>query len=390
MAALVLSKTGKPCFVPMPAPDSIYNYNVASRTVRERLYDVHGNIKNVLYQEDISGLSGLLWNKTLLKAIGPAQSVYFAPDGYIHQLAIEYMLPHDAPQFDLYRLTSTRRLTEGPQQFHADKALIIGGVNYVEREETGTSGNDATAYRYAQQKRFGFRYLEHSLAEVNSIRALRQMAGDSLLTGRFATEQAFRELCHSYSMIHLSSHGVFGAASISQGTDIKPCLADSSLSECFVALAGLQASLDNQSFDVKRQDGILSARELSSLDMSSVGLVVLACCETGLGYVTSDGVYGIQRGLKNAGVTALIVSLWDVDDEATTLFTILLHSNLRQGMSIHQAFRKARESLRTYRVEQPETQFNAATMSGNADDFEEDLPFDKPQYYNAFILIEAI
>lgn len=401
MGALVLKKTGKPIFVKMAAPDSVMQYKIMIKgegiTVEELIHSIHGAdfnsrlLRNKLYT-DSAGLNGFIWTPALIKAIGRSHDVWFAPDGYSHQLAIEYLLPRQLSAVTCHRVTSTRRLLEKKGKSSTQSALIVGGVNYQSDNSVAQMGNDSLAYHYTLRQGGAFTYLPSSKTEAEAIYNLRHHPKDSILIDTNASENRFRRLCSHYSIIHISTHGVFGAATIPQGTDLRPCMSDQSLSESILAFSGIQHHLNDTGFDYNMQDGIISAKEISSLNMSGTVLVVLSCCETGLGYVTADGVYGIQRGLKNAGVGAIICTLWDIDDEASCFFMTSLHRYISEGLPVSKAFYKARSDMRDYSDDEDEEQsvtFNASTMSQqqqqnvNAD-------YSEPSYRDAFILIDAL
>lgn len=377
MGAIVLKRTGKPVFVKMPDPDSVLNYKIDVKgtylTVDSLIRSVHGPDwdsrvpRNLLYSDSL-GLNNFIWTSNLIAAVANCQDLWFAPDGYTHQLAIEYLLPETIKNKSCHRLSSTRVLLLERREQPYKKALVVGGVDYYAESATNAMGNDQIAYRYVYNngRPATFGTLEQSVGEVKEILKLRNSPEDSLLVGALALEQSFRRMCGDYSMIHISSHGVFNAATIPQGTDLKQNLRDNTLSHSLIAFAGINSSLQDKRFDASLQDGILSAKEISSLNLSKTELVVLCCCETGLGYVTPDGVYGIQRGLKNAGAKAIICTLWDIDDEASSFFMIQFHQYLKDGKGLYKAFYQARESM---------------TMKEK---------YNEPSYRDAFILIDAI
>jgi CHAT domain-containing protein len=82
-----------------------------------------------------------------------------------------------------------------------------------------------------------------------------------------------------------------------------------------LALAGANRRADRQADE---EDGVLTAEEITSLDLQGVEWVVLSACETGLGEIhESEGVLGLRRSFQLAGAHSLILSLWSVDDAST-------------------------------------------------------------------------
>lgn len=138
MAALVLKQGGKPVFVPLTSPSEILS--IAGEAMRS----TDRKDKDDLYRD--GRLQSLVWTPALLKALEGADRVYFAPDGYMHRLAMEYM-----PQVngkEMYRLTSTRRLMEKKECLAPATAMLLcGGISYEVNRDSDTRGdNDSVAY----------------------------------------------------------------------------------------------------------------------------------------------------------------------------------------------------------------------------------------------------
>lgn len=133
------------------------------------------------------------------------------------------------------------------------------------------------------------------------------------LIGAIATETAVKQQLAQAPLIHLATHGFFNEANPLQG------------SLAFVP--------------TDDQDGFLTAAEI--LDQSlQADLVVLSACDTGRGQITGDGVIGLSRSFLAAGAGNVIVSLWQVPDDATAQLMIEFYRQ-RQHLDNAQALRQA-------------------------------------------------
>ena len=393
LGALVINKNStSPMFVEIGQVSTFSDYMLREGLVVKDVFaDTRNKDKiNALYND--STLYELIWNDKIIDAIGSSEKVYFSPDGLFHQMGIEYMTPSAISGKQFYRLTTTRLLTQAPKELNTDKMLVCGGVEYRFSKNDDETGNDELAYSLLAPMNLNIAPLPNSAIETDSIIAIRKNhSEDMALCADSLTESALINLMGKYHIAHISTHGLFSDVT-KMGTDIRPSSTDLQLSKSCLFLSGSEKNLKAREFDVSRHDGILSARELAKMDLEGVDLTVLSACMSGLGYITPDGVYGLQRGLKTAGVRTIISTLWSIDDEASCSFIIHFYQNLEKGMTLHKAFWDAREFLKKYE----KTYGNASSTIDNARGSYAQRrritisKFNQPYFYNAFILIDGI
>jgi CHAT domain-containing protein/Tfp pilus assembly protein PilF len=108
-------------------------------------------------------------------------------------------------------------------------------------------------------------------------------------------------------------------------------------------LSGLAFAGANSPAEPDKDDGILTALEVESLDLTGVDTVVLSACETGLGQVAGgEGLLGLQRAFQVAGAKSVVASLWKVPDSATARLMQRFYENLwEKKMGKLEALREA-------------------------------------------------
>jgi len=180
------------------------------------------------------------------------------------------------------------------------------------------------------------------------------------LTGGLANEAAFKQRAPGQRVIHLATHAFFmqdRCRSVLDGTrggepesmdDMLEVEADNPLLLSGLVLAGANR---RRELGKDAEDGILTAEEIASLDLSGSEWAVLSGCETGLGRLQiGEGVLGLRRAFQIAGVQTLIMSLWRVEDDAAREWMRELYEGRLSGLStieaVHQASLKSLEARR--------------------------------------------
>ena len=237
-----------------------------------------------------------------------------------------------------------------------DQKNLIEAVNQAKPTQTK---NFASIFVSDMRTRSSWGPLPETANEVNQIEQLLNKLEISYkkYMGVQATEESIKQLSgNSPELLHIATHGFFyeDEEKIKNNKFMQSMNmnSDNYVFQNPLLRSGLLFAGSNRAWEQKDvisgiEDGILTAEEIAHLDLSKTKLVVLSACETGLGEVkNSEGVFGLQRAFKIAGVKTLVMSLWKVDDRATKEFMIAFYQALFSGKSKHESFKNAQQAVR--------------------------------------------
>jgi len=166
------------------------------------------------------------------------------------------------------------------------------------------------------------RKMREQLDEIPAVRQevqlLEKQFEGVFLYDSLASEAAYKQQASQFGVIHLAMHGL--------------------LDKGFPMGSSLAFSENKDS----TEDNFLFAYELSNIPLDA-DLVVLSACETGLGkFEQGEGVMSLARSFMYAGVPAMVVSLWQVNDQATAMLMQYYYHNLSLGMQKSTALQQAK------------------------------------------------
>lgn len=348
-----------------------------------------GRLKSIPREDyyETDSIYNLIW-KPLEDELKGIHNIYFSADRDLHKIGIEYApLPGDGiigDRYTFYRVSSTRVLAENRNKSSKETAVLYGGLRYdlgkdelIAESRSGNYHPASVSRAFTNDNlRYGVKYLPGTLKEVEAI-SHKFSGNPHLITGISGTEESFKSLTGSaIDIIHLATHGFFWSEEDAQKRNYVTFLnlvnrtaqsaEDNALMRSGLFFSGANIGLKGEELPDDVEDGVLTALELSNMNLGHVDMVVMSACESGLGETSGEGVFGLQRGFKLAGANTLLMSLWKVDDTATQKLMIEFYKHYLSGKSKQMSLHLAQESLR------------------------KSSEYSDPQYWAAFILLDGL
>lgn len=315
------------------------------------------------------------------------QKIYISPSGLLHQVAFGAIAIPDKKNtrlIDQYELVNYGTLRDLAASFAVSKQqqniVLVGGAKFnidstklveiAKRIKANEAISESDLFAFSNTAiplsraiadnliRGGlfFKYLSGTKKEVESIEKL--AAAQQWSTATYIGEEAleYRIKAHSRQkapdVLHIATHGYFfrplqPSENTSKEEFYKQIIyAQNPLMRSGLVLAGSNRVWQGEKPIENVDDGVLTAYEISNLDLFKTNLVVLSACETGLGDIyDNEGVFGLQRAFKSAGVRQMIVSLWKIPDKETAELMEYFYSYYLKNNDAQKALRQAQQEM---------------------------------------------
>ena len=314
------------------------------------------------HQEGVS-LREVLFDP-LLPALGDCQQLLLSPDGDLTRLPFEvlptadgqrlideYHISYLASGRDILRFGIKPNREPASPLVAADPDFDLGGSGKTE-QSTGRCSRDLNQAGIEFGRLPGTRVEGEHIAELLPVKPW--LEGAAL--------EAKLKAHRSPRILHFATHGFFLA---DQQRDLNKELPSGSgpsgdqvgrfsasrlenpLLRSGLALAGANTWLKGGDLPPEAEDGLLTAEDVTGLDLLNTELVVLSACETGLGETQiGEGVFGLRRAFVLAGARTLVMSLWKVPDQQTQMLMEDFYHRLQAGQPRAEALREAQLALR--------------------------------------------
>ena len=342
-AFLISKNMGSPIFMQLFSEDELRNVAFDDQ-----------NIKNSFYKDTDYRNFNLIWDK-LKPYLAKSQTIYFSPDGLLNRIAIEYLRDEKRiPINEKYELHRVFHLADIKHSLTIGSAFLGIGVANHDSPQKGTT-------------RGKWDDLSNVLPEMNNIRqtvASSPMVKNlNIIIDDDAREVKVKNMTLSkYTSLHFATHSFY----LSQ-QELERAAGSQYSHDHYMSLRALQSGLSSFSGIAMRkgnafrklaelpesEDDILTTEEIEMLELDNINVCVMSSCQSGLGDIDTDGVWGLQRAFRIAGCKSLICTLDYVGDDDAELFMTTFYKEAALGKTIHESFKIAQRTLYTAHLKSP-------------------------------------
>ena len=340
--AIVLFSKGAPLWIPLGKATEI------EHLVRRYGALVRGSPQEEELSANLQALYEALWAPIDQALPSQTKRIIISPDGQLNFISFATLLNKDnqflAQRYSVQYVASGRDMLRELKPSTAREVVLFANPDFglvstamLAKEDDRSSDPGSKSIRGSEKREiedWSFESLTGTQKESDEL--IKKFAGwgwtPTDFTAKEATKEALLKI-HSPYILHLATHGFFANEDpTSAKTEPDPLLNDrqsvtrskffkNPMHRSGLALAGAQTTIEAWKRDEVppvENDGILTAEDVSTLDLQGTWLVTLSACDTGSGEARAgEGVMGLRRGFIQAGVQNLLMTLWPISDEVT-------------------------------------------------------------------------
>lgn len=285
-----------------------------------------------------TSLYKLIWEPLTISSL-EVSTIYIVPDGILHRISFyalaspENEINYLMKEYDLYILGSSRKIPDASEtnliSYKNAQVLLVGGLDY------GSGAGDITS-RSGNINGHIYDKLQFTDSEVDKIKQILSKQG--MIVSVFKQSNARKEVIldtlqrntGKWKMLHFATHGYYNPDTINNSGYF-----GSGMTNSGIILSGIN--------ECQGHDCELLAVEISNLDLNGVDLVVLSSCESALGNIEDqEGLFGLSRAFRMAGVRTQLASIRKINDKPTEFFMQQFYKSLvESSFNSHVAFQKA-------------------------------------------------
>lgn len=334
------NKLGKPIFIQL----------FTEETLKQKAFLSDTQVNYTFFKDASRDNFNLIWGK-LLPYMEGYEKVYFSADGLLNKLAVEYLRDNDkTPIVEKYNLHRVFHLAEiKPEQSIGGSYALLG----VHNHDKPTLQDKEEALRGGE-----WINLDNVIPEVTSIKNTLDNSTNGKVEICAIDDSVREEYVKSLSeqpitLLHIATHAFYYNNDELTYAVTKPQvdapMAERALKADKTSLSGIVLRKGNEYRKLaeipEKEDDILTSDEIENLSFPDLKLTVLSACQSGLGDVNGEGVWGLQRAFRIAGTQSLICTLDNVDDFWAQKFMEVFYQNAAEGKTIHESFMKARNYI---------------------------------------------
>jgi CHAT domain-containing protein len=336
----VLLSTGAPLCIPLGKANEI------EHLVRRYGTLVRGSPQEEELSANLQALYEVLWAPIGQVLQSQTKRIIISPDGQLNFISFATLLTKEkqflAERYNIQYVASGRDLLRQAKHSTAKEVVLFANPDFnlgstpmlAKADNRSANAGSIRGSEKRDIEDWSFASLDGTQKERDEL--IKKFLGwgwtPTDFTKKKATKEALLKI-HSPYILHLATHGFFakedpttaqtepGASLDERQSVTKSKFFKNPMHRSGLALAGAQTTIEAWKRDEVppvENDGILTAQDVSTLDLQGTWLVTLSACDTGSGQARAgEGVMGLRRGFIQAGAQNLLMTLWPISDKVT-------------------------------------------------------------------------